>query len=123
MCVHVYSVSTENTYTDDPLVSAVRGDDGSIESNQRRQSLGHPVSYHSHGAEHRTNLQHWNTHPETHTFTHTHMHMHTNSNSGWLSHTVPIVDSSHAKNIMMLKVKCVHAQEFSALQSKASLLG
>lgn len=60
---------TRDTYTDDPLVCAIRGDDGSIESNERRQSLGHPVSYHSHGAEHSTNLEHWNSHPDTHTFT------------------------------------------------------
>lgn len=63
---------------------ALRGDNGSIESNQRRQSLGHPVSYHSHGAEHRANLQHGNTHPDTHTFTH-HTHTQTETLAG--SHT------------------------------------
>lgn len=58
------------TYTDDPLVRALRGDDGSIESNQRRQRLGHPVGYHGHGAEHGTNLQHGNAHPDERTSTH-----------------------------------------------------
>lgn len=94
-----------DTYTDDPLMCAIRGDDGSIESNQRWQSLGHPVSDHSHGAEHRANLQHGNTHPNTHTFTHR-----THRNSG--SHT-----QSKLLTAIML-VKRAHARDFSAPQSK-----
>lgn len=61
----------QNTYTNNPLVCAVGGDDGSIESDQRWQSLRHPVSYHRHGAEHGTDLQHGNTHPDVSTFTFT----------------------------------------------------
>lgn len=79
-------VCIQNTYTNDPLMCALGGDDGSIESNERWQSLRHPVSYHSHGAEHRTNLQHGNTHPDAHTFTHT-THAQT-ENSDWLSHVI-----------------------------------
>ena len=54
----------QNTYTNDPLVSALGLDDGSIEADQRRQSLRHPVGHHRHGAEHRADLQHGDTHAE-----------------------------------------------------------
>lgn len=69
LCVCVCACVVENTYTNNPLVCAVGGDDGSIEPDQRWQSLRHPVSYHSHGAEHGTDLQHGNTHPDMHTLT------------------------------------------------------
>lgn len=55
LCVCVF-LCVQDTYTNDPLVCAVGGDDGSIESDQRRERLRHPVSDHSHGAEHGTDL-------------------------------------------------------------------
>lgn len=62
----LWSVSNQNTYADDPLMCALGRNDGSIEPDQWRQGLGHPVSDHGHGAKHCTNLQHGNTHPDTH---------------------------------------------------------
>lgn len=90
---------------------AIRGDDGSIESNQRWQSLGHPVSYHSHGAEHRANLQHGNTHPNTHTFTHR-----THRNSG--SHT-----QSKLLTAIMLVKRATRSRLFSStIQSRCFVI-
>ena len=90
---------------------ALRRDDGSIESNQRRQGLGHPVSYHSHGAEHRTNLQHGNTHPDAHTFT--------QSETLSCSHTqtkvmaVVILKTTRTQHDATGKTLCTHTARFT----------
>lgn len=100
---------------------ALRGDDGSVESNQWWQSLRHPVRNHSHGAEHRANLQHGNTHPDMHTFTHTTHTQQTKTQAGSHSQSTT-VDSSHARSILRPQLKGVLVWEFfrSSIQTQCS---